>query len=168
MAVITVHYKKENKIVKLYLRKDQRFIYGNCAISAICMAFGQKSKVIEQGFRMIGSRNPDEGVNFYQINKLTKFLAAQKGLDIEYVSNKKKEKFYQIAVNNKDKNLLINLNNHLCFIKKGVIYDSYIGRLTIFHSKPLGYWVITRKPKPLIWAYFANSVNPNLNYELPA
>jgi hypothetical protein len=121
---------------------SEEFVYGSCACNAIGEAFEIK-KISCDGIASLLGYNMNEGLDFYESNKLIKVIASFKKKKVSYHSNRKdKISFIDFCKSNKKGIFILSMDNHLSILKDGVVIDSYYYRDYEYITKLIGYWKI--------------------------
>lgn len=133
-------------------RTEHQFQYGNCAYIAIAEAFDMTTRQVSALFRMIDEHD-EEGVTFRACQKVLGALAKSHNCSLKYTANKGRFSYQELVEMGAYK-VLVNLSNHIGYVKEGEIYDDWLAdgasedvtRLMNYKGWVEGWWTIGRQP----------------------
>jgi len=138
---------KENIII-VRDNPDWDFEHGSCAHIAIASAFDMNPKSIGIILDILKVRNHSDGLTFFQCKKLINVICKSLQQSAEYTPGKGITLREYILLNQRGIHLIM-FDEHLSYLKDGIIYDNYFDKDDLDElgaSKPTGFWRIGNKP----------------------
>ena len=121
----------------------EEFKFGCCATVAISAAFNMNAHSIAVVLRLLKFKEWYDGLTFFQIKRLINVLDPVGRWT--YVPNNAQVRYNQLIILFKDKSLIVMFSEHLSYVEKGQIYDSYLinalDREGWINAKPTGWWI---------------------------
>lgn len=127
---------------QIKVEPQEGFEFGNCAVSAIAIAFGWGYKPTRVAIQLCGVECPHLGMTYHEINRVLNKLCSLTGKEVTYIPNKAGVTAAQFGWCRPEGCSILHFSEHLTCLQGGVFKDAYYDAKDFLTIKPTGWWII--------------------------